>query len=752
MVSTFRRLVLGLLCAYAIPCTLEAQQLQLTDWQTFSSLRSVRSASIDSEGRIWAATSGGVFVYDPATEAVSQFRNIGALLSLDVTSVMCDPATKKVYIGCLDGGFDVVNEDFTWKNVTDIRRATQYPRRRINDFVLRNTTLYLATDFGIVSYDTERGVFNETVDRIGTLQDKTPVNGITILHDTLWAATDSGVVAAPLDVTTLRLPSVWTVYGTAQGLGSARVSRIRSDGTTIVVTAGTSIQTLSNGSFQTLATAPAVINGLSVLDGVVYYSTISGVYTLSGEVPVVWPSELNGHITYRADGRTSFVGFVRDRSIAIGTAGPAQPVDVNSPISNQFVHLAIDNEGGLWAATDVDPPRTGVGITTFDGTRWTNITTTDNPELATNACYRVNAQPDGSVWIGTWGRGVVRAKKTETGIDLFRYDQNNSGLRGIASDPNYVLVGDVATDRNGTTWMVNEQAGSQILMSIPRDNPSAYRTYSNCADPRSNLFRSLAIDLAGGKWMASNAANGLLVINDRNTPEPSDDICNVVRSSNTQLPDNTVNIIRLDRNGALWIGTAKGVAVIASPGTATNTTVPFVRRITALSSVVVNDIHVDALNYKWVATTGGVFVLNEDGTEVLATISAAKTPLIDDNVRSVTVDERTGRAYFGTAVGLSSAATQSIRPLPSFAMTFHPQPYRPLSGAQLVIDGLASDADVRIMTPNGHLVAALQTRGRQALWDGRDTEGRMTPPGVYIVHTVSASTKESAVGKVVVTR
>ncbi|MBL0320786.1 MAG: hypothetical protein IPP80_00105 [Ignavibacteria bacterium] len=69
-----------------------------------------------------------------------------------------------------------------------------------------------------------------------------------------------------------------------------------------------------------------------------------------------------------------------------------------------------------------------------------------------------------------------------------------------------------------------------------------------------------------------------------------------------------------------------------------------------------------------------------------------------------------------------------------------------------MIDGLAPDADIRIITSGGILVSAIQSRGRQALWDGKDVNGNLVPPGVYLVSAKSAGTNTSAVGKIAVTR
>ncbi len=218
------------------------------------------------------------------------------------------------------------------------------------------------------------------------------------------------------------------------------------------------------------------------------------------------------------------------------------------------------------------------------------------------------------------------------------------------------------------------------------------------------------------------------------------------------MPDNVVNILRIDKNGALWIGTPKGVAVISSPSQLSNTVVPFVRRVSFLTTAVVNDIYVDALNYKWIATTTGVFVLNEDGTQVLLSLSKANAPLLDDNIRCVAVDDANGLAYLGTSFGCTVASTSSIKPVLTYDLSVRPQPFSPQTDNEVTIDGLAADSDIRIMTTSGILVMAFQSRGRQAVWDGTDTQGRPVPPGVYLIHATSATAGTSAIVKCMVRR
>lgn len=726
-----------------------AQSIQLSSWNSLSSLVTTRDADIDAQGTIWIATSGGVYSYASSGD-IREYRNVGALQNLSTTTILCDRSRNDVIVGAEDGSLDFFNDGSSWTSVTDIIRSTQYPKRGIRDLVEHQGILYIATDFGFVTFDLTNRLFIETIDRIGTLQENTRANSIAIVNDSIWVATDSGLCVAPLGVSTLRLPSVWRIYGTNDGLPSLSISYVTSNGNTLVAASGAQLLSWNGSAFSALSTLPFPVRGLSSTNGVVYASTEDGVYADGTKMGLPWANVLLGHSSFIRNGAASIVGFVLDRGIQF-TDGPALvDVKINSPLSNQFARLTIDSKGALWVATDVDPPRTGQGVAVLSEGTWYTANAFSSPTLKSNACYRVSTLRDGEVMIGTWGSGAYRSSLEDGTIVLQNYTSTNSAFQGIPNAENFVLASDAVYDRNGSIWMINEQSASTLFVKIASDD--ATTGYSNCVDARNNLYRAIAVDGSGTKWAGSTGGAGLVAYNDKNTGDRSDDICNVIRTSNSQLPDNVVSALRIDKTGALWIGTAKGVAVISGPGGVTNTTIPFVRRITALSALVVNDIFVDALNYKWIATTTGVYVLNEDGTSVLSIIDKNNSPLLDDNVRSVAVDDRTGIAYFGTSMGCSYVQTSSIQPSENFDLSFRPQPYSIESDGDLVIDGLAEDAEIRIMTVGGIQVNAFQARGKQTSWNGKDTRGNNVPPGVYIVHTSSPTAGSSAVGKIVVKR
>lgn len=747
--STPMHRVLIVLTIVANTMFVSAQTIQLTAWNTLSSLRTTRDADIDAMGTIWAATSGGIYSY-AVDGTIREYRNVSALQSLSTSSILCDRSREEVIVGAEDGALDILQSNSSWLNITDIKRASQYPKRGIRDLVVHNDVLYIATDFGFVTYDLDNRLFIETIDRIGSLQENTRANSIAIINDSIWVATDSGLAVAPMNVSTLRLPSIWRIYGTNDGLPSLAVSKIVAHNGSIVAACGNELFRWNGTTFTSLGSLPKPIRGLASSNGTLSASTEEGVYVDGTKLSIPWANVLLGHAALHVNGLSTTIGFVLDQGIQTWDGTEVNTITINSPLSNQFARLSIDSKGALWVATDVDPPRTGQGVAVLSDGKWTTANASTNQQLATNACYRVSSIGDGEVMVGTWGGGAYRASLESNAIQFRQYTSSNSAFQGIPNSENYVLASDAVKDRSGNIWMINEQSVSTLFVKISSNETTA--GYSNCFDSRNNLYRAIAVDGAGNKWAGSTSGAGLVAYNEKGTADRADDICNVIRTSNSQLPDNVISALRIDKTGGLWIGTAKGVAVISGPTGVSNSAIPYVRRITALSAVVVNDIYVDALNYKWIATTSGVYVLNEDGTSVLSIITKSNSPLLDDNVRTVVVDDRSGIAYFGTSVGCSYVQTSSIQPTASFELAFRPQPFELDKDNEVVIDGLAEDAEILIMTTGGILVHAFQARGRQASWDGKDTRGNNVPPGVYIVHASSATAGTSAVGKVMVKR
>ena len=136
------------------------------------------------------------------------------------------------------------------------------------------------------------------------------------------------------------------------------------------------------------------------------------------------------------------------------------------------------------------------------------------------------------------------------------------------------------------------------------------------------------------------------------------------------------------------------------------------------------------------------------------TVENTNGKLIDNNVRTITADGRTGTLYFGTTSGLASLTTPAVTPEPEFTELFiYPNPVTVPDQALVTIDGLVERSSIRILSIDGTLVRLLPTPGgRLGYWDGRDASGTFVASGGYLVVAASEDGSRVATGKVAVLR
>jgi len=200
----------------------------------------------------------------------------------------------------------------------------------------------------------------------------------------------------------------------------------------------------------------------------------------------------------------------------------------------------------------------------------------------------------------------------------------------------------------------------------------------------------------------------------------------------------------VDRDGKVWVGTSDGVVVFECD--------PFNEECVGGLPIVgqneiddedayllggedVRTIAVNGANQKWFGTTNGVFLTSENGREQFAFFNDKNSPLFDNLVSDIAINQETGEVFFGTNKGIISfrgQATEGKRFNDINAYAF-PNPVRPEYDGPIAIKGLAENANVKITDIKGQLIFETEAQGGQAVWDGRDYNGRRASSGVYLV-------------------
>lgn len=729
-------------------------KIELDNWQTYTSLLNSTVSDFDSKGRIWVGTNGGAYCYNPSNKSVIEFRNIDAMLSLDVTAVSANLNRKEVYIGTFDGILEIADEDFNWTHITDITKPN-FPSRKINHIIFAGKIAYIAGGFGLTTFDTEEHIFLQTPARLGSFQPLTNVNKLHINQNTLWAATDEGIASVSLDKSIIN-PDSWLNFTSNNGLPKMKIKGITSHQNEIYCFTDTAIYKLSNDTsfIKIRATEPwNIITEMGVMDNKVIFTTLFNVLTLDDQLvynftQVLDTALING-FTVNSQQNTIIVNLL-DAGFVLKKSGnqTLEHIKPESPVSNLFLNLDIDTQGNLWTATDYTG---GKGFMRFNKGQWTNYTRQTHPELITNDYFYVKAMPDGRILLSSWGFGFITLTPNGDEYDISRTDNTNSCMTGVSGNQNFVVTGGITYDpRNNSIWAINYAPNflGNLLMGINNAGETV------CSVSRSTReFIPIAVDFSGTKWMGSTNGYGLQYFNEGSDfKNPADDKMGVFTSSNSQLPSSNINCLAVDKSGVVWIGTPNGLAYILSPSAVLRDANPIIREssIRVFSSLPINDIMVDALNNKWIATNQGVFIIDPDGFSEIGQLTTNNSPLISNEVVSLATDENTGKIYFGTRKGLSEVQSFSVKPLDNYEIKAYPQPFYPLKNKILTIEGLAAESDIRIVSPDGKLVKSLFTTSQKLIWDGTDNNGNIVNTGVYLILGTSLSTNSSAVAKIAV--
>ncbi|MFA6598764.1 MAG: T9SS type A sorting domain-containing protein [Ignavibacteriaceae bacterium] len=241
--------------------------------------------------------------------------------------------------------------------------------------------------------------------------------------------------------------------------------------------------------------------------------------------------------------------------------------------SDEIKSIAIDGNGDKWIGTY------NHGIAKFDGTNW-GVFKTSNSKLPSDLVTSLAIDARGNKWIGTRA-GLAKFD----GITWTVYNTSNSG---IPSNNVSCLV----IDKNGNKWF--------SANGLVKFDDTSWTAYS------SSGFRDLAIDEGGNKWTLSG---NLARFDGTNW------------SSWSGLPGHQFFSLAIDINGAKWIATDAGVAKFDN----TNWTI-FTTTNSILPSDWIMSIITDSYGNKWIGTSGAIVEYKEGGIVAVKEESKKNSP------------------------------------------------------------------------------------------------------------------------------
>lgn len=732
---------------------LSAARGGIGDWKNFTAMNAVRGVA-SSHDSLWAATSGGAFLYHIADSSFTRITNSEGLTTNDITAITID-RTGAVWFGQADGSIDVYSPaSGRWRYVRDIAVSSK-TQKRINAFFLSGDSLYIATAFGVSLFSIPRFEFIDTYGNFGTVA-VPPVTAVAVHNNRVYAATTQAVVVSRPGAVNLAAPESWTVFDAMDGVSSLALFK-----GTVAAAGAHGFFTFDGSAWSADPSVPSPVTIAARDESRLYLAqTISDTqHTIFSLTAGGVPLRLGAAIADVVTGGTVVNGalaFATDSSgIAFGTASDTAWATVmpNGPASNSFVGLAVDASGAIWCASGY---QNGHGFYSYDGSMWHNYSMKNVPGLRYNECFGVAIGPDDSKWLSMWGGGLVLLNSKGEFVRIF--DKTYPGFFGLSNDTNYIVPAVPSFDASGNVWTSIYLSGDNAKVVWKMKPDFTWESYPAALGSYKSML-GVHVDRNDTKWFTnaipSFPAEARFVFLHEGKPSiagTTEDGWGLLTEANGITNASVTSIVE-DREGALWFGTSVGITVINDPlrpGTATKVFLGAVR------DQYINCITLDAVNNKWIGTARGVFVLSPDGTSLLEqyTVANSNGKLVDDNVLSIAFDAKNGLAYFGTAKGLSSVGIATVAPSPDYStLSVAPNPFRTWIDHSVTINGLAEGSTIKILTLTGKLVRQFSAQGGgRAFWDGNTDSGEPAASGIYIAVAYSENGSSLGTAKLAVIR
>lgn len=435
----------------------------------------------------------------------------------------------------------------------------------------------------------------------------------------------------------------------------------------------------------------------------------------------------------------------------------------------RFVNRKLYTAGGAWRDGG-QSMRPFTSQILLDDKSWEIMpepTPYNSTRLTDATSIAFDPKDENHIFISSCGSGVFEYKD---GQFIKNYTDGNSPLKSALKDNfKYVRTDGLVFDDDGCLWMScsAEATNKDILLKLNLET-GEWKTYNN-----EQLFYNGSLlpiirhgikDSKGRIWMANDhhAHPCLLRIN------PDDET--IVRYDNFFNQDNSYYIINYIRNiaqdleGNLWIGTDQGLFMYDEAQIANSalgfTQIKIPRNDGTnyadylMVGLDISAIAVDAGNRKWIGTNGnGVYLISADNMEQLQHFTTENSSLLSDNIESIAINDDTGEVFFGTDKGLcsymSDATTAAVEMVKDDVYAY-PNPVVSDYDGLITVVGLSFDADVKIVTTNGQLVAEGRSNGGMFTWDGRNRQGKRVASGIYMVVAATSEGKKGTVCKIAV--
>ena len=723
-------------------------QAQSSKWSDLFSYNNVLAIREDGD-RLIAATENGIFYYNPTSGEIKKLSKANGLHEVKISAFDYDATTQTGIVGYQNGSMDVITPNGIFL-IVDIPLATGYNgSKKINHISINGDRAIISVGYGVSIFNVSRREFGDTAFfSMGGVYEA--ANSAVLKDNTIYVATNSGIKSHEINAT-LPVYTTWTTL-----IGGA-FKKIDAKGI-IGFASGTQVRYGAGPSFSTLPRTFTNIQDLRVTDSqiIVTDQTQVYVYSTGGAQQKNFNADenINSAVMYNNTlfTGTKLSGIYNEQKNSLKPDGPYNNASYKMSLLNNQIWVST---GGRESYNN--PANRGLGYYHYDGSKWIY------PDYFKSTPYFnvLDVVPN-------------PANPSEVFFTNFVFSEQKGIYKMVNNEFSksyFTSLPEIYANRPiGLTFDDQNRLFCSVMNLIGANGNVGYYLYNSTSD---SFSVKPVVNIGGAqKPIAKNGVlyigapfpsdGGVLMYDYNNTPDnTSDDKVKVLKTTNN-LPSNGVVSLSVDNNEDLWIGSREGLRILSNPKSAILEDNPQADEIIIEQNGLAEElfrnanilqIATDTGNQKWVSVDGGgVFYMSSNGDRTIYQFTKANSPLPNDSVTDIQIDNKTGKVYFATLDGIMVYQGDVAEVTSTFGnVLVYPNPvvYAQYKG-NVRIRGLASKTNIRITDAAGNLVHSAVANGGYFEWNLANQRGVRVASGIYYVLMTNEDGTDTATAKIAV--
>ena len=733
-------------------------QREQGSWQDYLSFANASKVAISST-KVYCVTEGGLFYYDRQDNSINKLSMVNGLSDFGIKTIAYSEEKKVLIVAYNNSNIDLVF-DSGIINLPDIKRKQITGDKSVLNISVTGDEAFLACGFGIVVLNLDKREIKDTyfIGEDGTAK---KVLDVEVNLGNIYAATENGVYTAAETGINLLDYSNWNKI--------ENIPRSSGKFSHLAVHSGKLIANYTPDEwYQDQMFSLEGENWIPYLPQIKYAHDIQShgnflaiasrndVFVIDNNHQVIGNInyyELNGQNISPIQPRSSVIssdGVIwiadNEQSLVRLSGEEFESISPNGPQENEIFSLHIDGSD-LWISpgnkSGWEPPR----FQYFNNEKWEYYSTATNPELEgffNIVKVATDPQNKNHFFVGSWGGGVLEYSDGEF---VQRFTNLNSPLEtALPQQPNepYTRIGGLDFDSEGNLWITNSEVGNNLLKYTPAQE---WESFSLPELANNYPIGQVLVTRNDDKWILAPRGHDAYVVDKTGAQKRRLLVTSYFNNGQNEIFNrmNDLFSIAEDNEGAIWIGTSKGVAVYNNPQRIWTAEDFYANQPSLdlndglyhplLETETVTAIAVDGANRKWLGTSNsGVYLVSENGEEEIMHFTDQNSPLLSNTINSLAINQLSGEVFIGTDEGLISYQGDAIAGKDAYADVYvYPNPVRETYDGPVTITGLIEQTDIKITDISGNLVYTTTSLGGQAIWNGRNLNGNRVKTGVYLV-------------------